>query len=423
MKKILIGTSALIGAGLLASHAAHADDKGIKLTVGGFFNTFYILNFDDDRKGVTNDNNDGGLTDVSGAAGLPLPVGYGTTYQGNVYNVRPSAFNNGIAGIPRGFVSDPVVGAGTPVLDNQVPGGNINTDQNSFRHGRYKLRYAVRRNPDGSPATDPVTGRPIIDTYAIYRSRTNRDAGFRANIDSLTNDSEIHFKGETTLDNGLTVGVHVELEGDPKNNQIDQSYAYFKGGFGELHIGNDSDALGKACVTAPGGLGSFGAFSQNGTGSHYEQALGVGSNFNCATINGTATEILYETPEFAGFQLLLSYSPDNGIRSQNSQTFGNGTPYVQRGQNLHEFSAYATYTLEGDGWSLNWGGGGEWGFNSGLGTDSIYAKGYEFDQTEDGHVRHHNRAGPNSYQTGLVGTIGGFKVGGNFQLLDFGLGK
>ena len=47
-------------------------------------------------------------------------------------------------------------------------------------------------------------------------------------------DVEIYFRGETTLDNGLTVGAQIELEGQTSGDQIDAVYAYFSGGFGQL---------------------------------------------------------------------------------------------------------------------------------------------------------------------------------------------
>ena len=64
--------------------------------------------------------------------------------------------------------------------------------------------------------------------YGVYvdedaEAADQRDFEFRK-------DTEIHFTGETTLDNGLTVGVHVEqqVENDNLNNE---SYAYFSGGW------------------------------------------------------------------------------------------------------------------------------------------------------------------------------------------------
>ena len=49
MKKVLLGTTALLGAGLVASPAFAAD--GIKLGVGGFFKEAYMVVFDDDSEG------------------------------------------------------------------------------------------------------------------------------------------------------------------------------------------------------------------------------------------------------------------------------------------------------------------------------------------------------------------------------------
>ena len=50
MRRILLGSTALIGAGLasvIASQPASAAD-GIKLSVGGYFRTAYMVLFDDD---------------------------------------------------------------------------------------------------------------------------------------------------------------------------------------------------------------------------------------------------------------------------------------------------------------------------------------------------------------------------------------
>ena len=43
--------------------------------------------------------------------------------------------------------------------------------------------------------------------------------------DALKQDIEVHFKGEAVLDNGLTVGARVELEGQTSGDQIDATYA------------------------------------------------------------------------------------------------------------------------------------------------------------------------------------------------------
>ena len=45
------------------------------------------------------------------------------------------------------------------------------------------------------------------------------------NVDEKHN-SEICFVGETTLDNGLTFGINVQLEANTSSDQIDESYMY-----------------------------------------------------------------------------------------------------------------------------------------------------------------------------------------------------
>ena len=60
MKKTLLASSALFGVGLVASPAFAAD--GIKLGIGGFFKTAYMINFDDDSEGdLGNERNTDGV--------------------------------------------------------------------------------------------------------------------------------------------------------------------------------------------------------------------------------------------------------------------------------------------------------------------------------------------------------------------------
>jgi outer membrane protein OmpU len=68
MRKVLLGSTALIGAGvagLFAATAAEAAD-GIKLGVGGFFRTAYMATFDDDSEGEAGNehNTDGVFSDA-----------------------------------------------------------------------------------------------------------------------------------------------------------------------------------------------------------------------------------------------------------------------------------------------------------------------------------------------------------------------
>ena len=277
MKRILLGTSTLVGAGLIASASIHpaAAADGIKLSVGGFFKTAYMVNFDDDSEG---------------------------------------------------------------------------------------------------------------------------DLGNERNTDGFFSDSEIYFRGSTVLDNGLEVGARVELEGETDGDQIDEAWIFFSGGFGEIHIGSEDEALANNCILPPGGTGNFSAFSPNQWGANT-----LTSNTACTGVDdrGDAQKIFYVTPSFGGFQVALSYTP-NGGDERHIDVGGPhlGMPVNVDGESRHNLSIYATYSYEGDGWGLTWGGGASF----------------------EGHVEQTNggadREESDFYQTGLNLSFGNFAIGGAFEYFN-----
>ncbi|MEP6146643.1 MAG: porin, partial [Nisaea sp.] len=78
--------------------------------------------------------------------------------------------------------------------------------------------------------------------YTTAEDQSSSDYQGFANV----SDTEIHFKGMTTLDNGISVGVNVQLEGNSNpGDQIDESYLIVKGNFGEINLGSENSALYK----------------------------------------------------------------------------------------------------------------------------------------------------------------------------------
>ena len=63
----------------------------------------------------------------------------------------------------------------------------------------------------------------------------NTASGGRYN--AFQSDTEVHFKGNTTLDNGIEVGAVIELEGETSGDQVDEQYLYINGGFGRIEMG------------------------------------------------------------------------------------------------------------------------------------------------------------------------------------------
>jgi len=133
----------------------------------------------------------------------------------------------------------------------------------------------------------------------------------------MTSNSEIWFKGETKLNNGLIFGFRVELEAwtdngstnGAANDQIDETWGYIKGSFGEIRFGEEDDVRKlKAWSPYVGGL--LGTDSPDAV-----YALGTGTTY--PNIENDAAKIMYFSPTFGGFSFGVSYVPDatHGTRS------------------------------------------------------------------------------------------------------------
>jgi predicted porin len=238
------------------------------------------------------------------------------------------------------------------------------------------------------------------------------ELGNNTNTDGILSDAEIHFVGRTTLDNGLEVGARVELEGETEhptegsagNGQIDEAWIWFSGGFGEIRIGSDDDALANACVMPPGGTTNFSAFSPNQWGANNNADNSVCTGVVGPDDQPDAQKIIYITPVFGGFQLTTSYTPDPDAKDHTN----NGGPHLGMGNKDavepdYAVSAYLTYVYEGDGWGLTWGGG-----------VSLQAG---FEQEEDT-GRSQEIFEQDFYQTGLTLQFGNFAIGGAFEYFN-----
>jgi len=153
-------------------------------------------------------------------------------------------------------------------------------------------------------------------------------------------DAEIYFQGETTLENGITVGAFMALEttdgfeGD--SGRFDERYIYIEGGWGLLEFGENHGAAVQMAYVAPGAAPNAGL---NSPDMLFHTDVGPGRfpvNLNAGTtINGISTartwnnfaddsqKLNYFTPRISGIQLGLSYTPDTG------NVVGNSAPGVE----------------------------------------------------------------------------------------------
>jgi len=159
------------------------------------------------------------------------------------------------------------------------------------------------------------------------------EPGFNNGDHDIKFDGEVQLRGSTVLDNGLEVGVRIEIEGETQGDQLDENYAWIEGSFGTFRFGNDDPASAIMATAAPYLNYVFGANSPsvfaNGLSQFFARSgsTGVGpsgtlrSRFAAGAYPTFATfpnqsfddaSLYYFTPVFNGFQFGVSYAPDNG---------------------------------------------------------------------------------------------------------------
>lgn len=227
--------------------------------------------------------------------------------------------------------------------------------------------------------------------------------------EAIKQDVEIWFSGETTLDNGLTVGARVELEGQTVGDQVDETWMYVKGSFGEVRVGDEDDARKLKAVVGPSASKVFMANDPDGTSITFSNSPLIslaGTNFNVNNVPGVnsttfnvendSTKLIYMTPSFNGFSLAVSYAPDNSSDTQNGT---GGTPSEVNGGNSEAWSIAASYD-------------GKWDA-----TKIMASLGYT-DSTNE------TAAAPDvkAWQAGLGVGFGNFMVGGSYGKMDDTLG-
>ena len=155
-------------------------------------------------------------------------------------------------------------------------------------------------------------------------------AGFFADYDAdaagdvaIRHESEVHFKGSTVLDNGLEVGVRIELEGEEHSgDQIDESWAYVSGSFGTLRVGNDDPAAIQLATAAP-----YPDYIFNGNSPYFSPSGAYLTTFPADADNA---KLIYFTPALGGLSMAVSYSPEGDDGGQAGAGTGNGNTAYQR---------------------------------------------------------------------------------------------
>ena len=165
------------------------------------------------------------------------------------------------------------------------------------------------------------------ENFVSYVSQDNDAAGLNANGDlndynpvNVRQEGEIHFKGKTTLDNGLQVGFDAQLEAISQADQMDETYMWLSGNWGRVNLGAENSAPYLMAYAAPSaGLGL------NSPNFFIFQTTNSAPTAGYLNLPSDANKITYFTPRMAGFQLGASFTPNIDNRGGDRQTLGLNT--------------------------------------------------------------------------------------------------
>ncbi len=219
--------------------------------------------------------------------------------------------------------------AAAPAYAGDSSKSNINVEVGGYFKG-----YGVFHDQDDNADTDSATA-------GVQSSGEANDFDF-------IRDTELHIGGETTLDNGLTVGVHFEFEIDKADTEADinESYAYFSGNWGRANFGAEDGASYLLQVAAPAADSNIDGIRQYVAPFNYTAALGdadsttagfqdalpgtisLGGHDYAQDPTGKSDKLTYLSPIMNGVQVGASYTPNSANGADYANSFGVRTENV-----------------------------------------------------------------------------------------------
>lgn len=131
----------------------------------------------------------------------------------------------------------------------------------------------------------------------------------------MNSDTEVHFSGSTTLDNGIEVGAKIEFEAEGEaSTNTDEQYLYVNGGFGQVKLGQEDGAAADMTINAPN-VGPAGV--NDGDMVNYVTLNKTPDN---AWDDGDDNKLTYYTPVLGGFRAGVSYTDDDGSEASDERT-------------------------------------------------------------------------------------------------------
>lgn len=223
------------------------------------------------------------------------------------------------------------------------------------------------------------------------------------NVD-IKGDNEVFFGGSTTLDNGLKVGINIELEaggntgaGASDNaDQIDKSVVFVEGGFGKVLLGTEANGAALLHVFAPDAAGntdSDGIITGGWAIARPTNNTAAGRVSTSIDTDGDTDKITYVSPSFYGLTVGGTYAPNT---AEDNRT----TPNLQTVVASNIYGAGGLYA------------------NSFGGVDLKVSGGWATYEVENGIGFNNGKSGVNEYTVGTQVGYAGFTVGGSFRKIN-----
>lgn len=238
-----------------------------------------------------------------------------------------------------------------------------------------------------------------------YVNYSNEDTNRHTDI---LRDTEVHFGGETTLDNGLTVGMHIETTADGADTlSTDESYVYMAGSWGRVNIGEEDGAAYLLQVAAPSADDNIDGIRQ------FINPTNLGGLDYANDTARDADKVTYLSPVYAGFQAGLSYSAENGNAGSGGNRAQLPNSGVTEGAVRYEGMVGSVGLIAGAGYTSTTENDNEWNLGADLDIGAFGVGAVYTTQNDDGDV-----AGSDTWVLGADYTTGPFKLGASYLTQD-----
>lgn len=167
-----------------------------------------------------------------------------------------------------------------------------------------------------------------------YKSReTDKDDTISYRNHNADFDSELHFEGQTTLDNGTTAGLEIQIEtggselgtgaAGTAKDIIDENFIWVEGSLGKVYLGGrDADELETGIPDVYDDVGLLKGDMNGNEVKALKDTADIASQYN---------KIIYRTPSMGGLEIAINYTP---AFVQNTTTNETNKDVGEKGEDL-----------------------------------------------------------------------------------------